>query len=156
MPKVLFVNEHREVEVERGRTVRDIAEELGIQACREEFVGTGIGDWSVWVEGEVSPITFWEKIRGCKGWRRFADRVRVRGDCKVYTQQGMSSRARQPRPLSPPPRPMDEPSAERFDHENNAAGTTWNPYGHPKAVGEGKRAAPKYVPKKKKVKAKKA
>ena len=52
MPKVTFVNEDRTVEVERGRLISDIATELGIATCREEFAGTGIGDYTVWVKGD--------------------------------------------------------------------------------------------------------
>jgi hypothetical protein len=44
MPTVTFVNEHRVVEVEKGRLISDVAQELGIPVCREHFVGTGIGD----------------------------------------------------------------------------------------------------------------
>jgi len=35
MPKVTFVNEHRTVEVEKGRKISDVAAELGIAVCRE-------------------------------------------------------------------------------------------------------------------------
>jgi hypothetical protein len=45
MPKVQFVNEHREVEVDAGRLISEIAEELGIAVCREEFVWTEVGGW---------------------------------------------------------------------------------------------------------------
>ncbi len=153
MPKVLFVNEHREVEVEAGRKISDVAEELGIAVCRQHFIGVAFGDWTIWVDGPagcVSPMTALERIWDrCSGWRRAANRTRILGDCKVYTQQGLASRAKTPRPVAPVPVPSTDPDAERFDHENDAAGTAWNVYGHPKAVGLGKREAPKYVPKKK-------
>lgn len=158
MPKVLFVNEHREVEIESGRLISDIASELGIAVCREEFVGTGIGDYTVWVKGEpscVSPPTWYERVvKRCKGERRMANRTRVLGDCKVWTQQGMSMRLRQPRPLDPAAR-AGQDGSERFDHEHNSSGTTWNVYGHPYAVGGGKREPPKYEPPAKKSKEKK-
>ena len=157
MPRVLFVNEHREIEVTAGRTISEAAQELGIAVCREEFAGTGIGDYTVGSECEpgcVSPPTFYERfMKGCKGWRRMANKARVQGDVKVYTQQGMKMRTFAPRPVDVPPNPLEDPTAPRFDHANNAAGTAWNPYGHPKAVGEGKREAPVYVPKTKKKKA---
>ena len=58
MPKVEFVNEHRAVEVDEGRFISDIADELGIAVCREEFAGTGIGDYTVWVQG--GPLSPWQ------------------------------------------------------------------------------------------------
>jgi hypothetical protein len=153
MPTVLFVNEHRRIDVEAGRLLSEVADEIGVQVCREEFAGTGIGDYTVWIEaadGAVSPPTFYERVfKRCKGWRRMANKTRVLGDVKVYTQQGLGSRASVPRPVSPPPNPSDDPSAARFDHEHDAAGTAWNVYGHPKAVGRGTREAPRYEPPKK-------
>ena len=154
MPKVLFVNEHREVEVEAGRVVSDVAEELGISVCRAHFVGIPFGDWTVWIDGPagcVSPPTALERIWDrVSGMRRAANRTRILGDCKIFTQQGLASRAKVARPIAAPANPSEDASAERFDHENDAAGTAWNPYGHPKAVGTGKREAPKYEPPKKK------
>ena len=156
MPKVTFVCEHREVEVDAGRLISDVARELGIPTCREEFAGTGIGDQTVWVKGDagcVSPLTFYEKwIKRCKGWRRMANRTRILGDCQVWTQQGIGTRLGAPRPLAPAARAAEDGS-ELFDHERNAAGTAWNPYGHPHAVGKGTREPPKYEPPKKKEKA---
>ncbi len=151
MPKVLFVNEHREVEVTAGRKISDVASELGIAVCRQHFIGVPFGDWTVWVDGSagsVSPTTWFERIyKRCKGMRRMANRTRILGDCKVFTQQGLGSRARAPRPIAPVPVPSTDATAERFDHEHLASATAWNPHGHPKAVGQGLREAPKYVPK---------
>ena len=148
MPKIMFVNEHREVEVESGRLISEIATELGIITCRVTFMNTGIGDYTVWVDGDggcVSKPTWYERIiKRCTGQRRMANRTRVLGDCKIWTQQGMASRARVPRPIAPAAR-AGEDGSERFDHENDAAGTTWNPYGHPHAVASGTRDAPVYV-----------
>jgi hypothetical protein len=159
MPKVQFVNEHREVEVEAGRLISEIADELGIAVCREEFVGTGVGDYTVWVKGEqdcLSPPTWYERfVKRCRGQRRMANRAKVLKDCSVWTQQGLGTRARAPRPLDPAPR-SGEDGSERFDHEHNAAGTTWNVYGHPYAVGKGDREPPKYEAPVKKKKEKKA
>ena len=153
MPKVQFVNEHREIDVEAGRLLSDIADELGIAVCREEFAGTGFGDYTVFIKGDddaLSPITFYEKwIKRCRGQRRLANRTKVFGDIQVWTQGGLSSRLGVPRPLEPAAR-AGQDGSEMFDHENNAAGTTWHPFGHPKAVGTGKREARKYEPPKRK------
>jgi hypothetical protein len=147
MPRVTFVNEHREVQVERGRLLSDIAEELSIAVVRAEFAHTGVGDSTVWIagaEGCVSPPTWYERwIKRCKGQRRLASRARVLGDCKVWTQQGIGSRAGVQRTLEPAPR-AGEDGSEKLDHAHSPAGTAWNPYGHPKAVGGGTREAPVY------------
>lgn len=158
MPTVTFVNEHRHVQVEKGRLLSEIATELGILTCREEFAGTGIGDYSVWIEGDkgaVSPPTWYERvIKRCKGQRRQANRTKVLGDIKVYTQGGIGSRIGVPRPLDPAAR-AGEDGSEMFDHENDPDGTAWHPYGHPHAVGKGERAPKKYEPPVKKKRAKK-
>ena len=164
MPKVTFVNEHRHVEVDKGRVLSEIAAQLGIATCREEFVGTGFGDYTVWIEGAadaVSPPTWYERvIKRCKGQRRMANRTKVLGDIKVWTQGGLGSRVGQPRPLDPAAR-AGEDGSEVFDHANDPGGTAWHVYGHPHAVGEGKREPKVYVPpvkkqRKKKVAPKKA
>jgi hypothetical protein len=142
MPKVTFVNEHRIIEVEPGRRISDIAAELGIAVCREEFVGTGFGNYSVWVKGAdgcVSPRTFWEKLFGARGLRRLANRTRVLGDVEIFTQGGIGNRLRSPRPISPPPRPATDPSAARKPID--ASGSAAFLYGDPRAVGQGKREA---------------
>jgi hypothetical protein len=159
MPKVTFVNEHRHVEVDKGRLLSDIAYELGIATCREEFAGTGFGDYTVWIEGDksaLSPPTWYERvIKRCKGMRRMANKAKVLGDIKVWTQGGLGSRLGVPRPLDPAAR-AGEDGSEMFDHENDAAGNAWHVYGHPHAVGEGKRDPKVYVPPVKKTRAKKA
>jgi hypothetical protein len=100
--------------------------------------------------GCVSPPDWYERIfKRVKGWRRMANRTRILADCKVWTQAGIGSRLSAPRPLAAAANPSVDGS-ERFDHERNPAGTAWNPYGHPKAVGKGQREAPKYEPPKKK------
>jgi hypothetical protein len=142
MPKVTFVNEHRIVEIASGRLISDAAAELGIAVCRESFAGTGIGDYTCWVKGEpgaVSPATFLEKLLGARGWKRMANRARILGDVQVWTQAGPGDRLRSPRPVSKPPRPSEDPTAAR--KEIDAAGTAAFPYGHPHAVGQGKREA---------------
>lgn len=142
MPKVTFVNEHRSVEVEKGRKISDVAAELGIAVCREEFVGTGIGDYTVWIKGEdgcVSPPGFWEKLRGAKGWRRFANRTQILGDVEIFTQAGIGDRLRAPRPVATPPKPATDKTARRLPVD--ASGTAAFPYGNPKAVGKGEREA---------------
>ena len=92
MPKVTFVNEHRIVEVEKGRLVSEIARDLGIAFRRETFFRTGIGDATVWIKGGadcVSPPGFMERLKGARGWRRFADRTRVLGDCEIAWPAGL-------------------------------------------------------------------
>ncbi len=158
MPKVTFVNEHREVEVDQGSLISEAAAQLGIDVCREHFVGTNFGNKSVWVDGDtgcLSEPTFFERVFGrCKGQRRLANRARVLKDCKVWTQQGMSGRTGRDRTIDPAPRPTEDES-ERFDHEHSTAGTAWNVYGHPKTIGSGTREPPKYEPPKKKAAVKK-
>ncbi len=152
VPKVFFVNEHREVEVDSGRVISDVADDLGIAVKRTAGIGF-FPDYTIWVRGDdgsTSPMTWFERvIKRCKGWRRMADETLVLGDIEVWTQQGIGYRLAQSRPVSKPARTSEDGSA-RFDHENNAASTAWNHYGHPKAVGTGTREPPKYVPKKKK------
>jgi hypothetical protein len=144
MPKVTFVNEARTVEVDAGRRISDVAAELGIEVCREEFVRTGIGNYSVWVKGPdgcVSPPGFWEKLTGgARGWRRQANHTKILGDVEIYTQAGLGDRLRAPRPVSAPPTPKTDPTAKRLGV--SSAGTAGYPYGHPQAVGKGTRDTP--------------
>lgn len=140
MPKVTFVNEHRTVEVEPGRLISDVANELGIAVCREAFVNTGIGNYTVWVKGEpgcVSPTTFLEKLMGARGWKRYANRARILGDMQVWTQQGLRDRLESPRPVSPSPSPATDKTAVRKPVD--AAGTAAYPFGDPREVGKGER-----------------
>jgi hypothetical protein len=142
MPKVTFVNEARVIQVDAGRTIQDIAAELGIPVCREEFIGTGVGDKTVWVKGAedaLTPAGFWEKFKGARGMRRFADKAKVMGDVEVFTQPGVGDRLRAPRPVAAPPRPRFDPDAPRLGV--SAAGTAAFPYGNPLAVGKGTRDA---------------
>src|SRR6185503_2794042 len=142
MPKVTFVNEHRSIEVEKGRKISDVAAELGIAVCREEFAGTGIGDYTVWIKGEagcVSPPGFWERLRGVRGLRRMANTTQILGDVEIYTQSGIGDRLRSPRPVSAPPNPSKDKTAPRLPVD--ASGTAAFPYGNPKAVGKGERDA---------------
>jgi hypothetical protein len=142
MPKVTFVNEARTVEVESGRKISDVAAELGIPVCREEFAGTGIGDYSVWIKGApgcVTEPTFWEKLRGVRGMRRHANRTKILGDVEIFTQAGLRDRLRAPRPVTPPPTPRTDPEARRLGV--SAAGSAAFPYGNPQVVGKGEREA---------------
>jgi hypothetical protein len=142
VPVVTFVNEHRTIEVEAGRKISDVASELGISVCRESFIGTGIGDYTVWVKGEpgsVSPVGFWEKLKGARGWRRQANRALILGDVAIYTQAGPDDRLRSPRPVTAPPRPSEDKTAERLPVD--ASGSAAFPYGNPHAVGKGEREA---------------
>jgi hypothetical protein len=142
MPKVTFVNENRTVEVEPGRKISDVAAELGIAVCREEFVGTGIGNYTVWVKGPdgcVSAPGFWEKLSGIRGWRRLANKTKILGDVEIFTQAGLGDRLRAPRPITAPPTPKTDPTAPRLGV--SAAGTAAFPGGNPLAIGQGKREA---------------
>jgi hypothetical protein len=142
MPKVTFVNEARTVEVNAGRKISDVAAELGIAVCREHFIGTGFGDYTVWVKGAdgcVSPPGLLEKLQGARGWKRFANRARILGDVEIFTQTGIGDRLRSPRPIAEPPKPKTDPTAKRLPID--ASGTAAFPYGNPKAVGKGTRDA---------------
>lgn len=140
MPKVTFVNEHRTIEVEPGRLISDVANELGIAVCREAFANTGIGNYTVWVKGEpgcVSPVTFMEKLLGVRGWKRHANRARILGDVQVWTQMGLRDRLQAPRPVSPSPSPATDKTAARKPID--ATGTAAFPFGDPREVGLGER-----------------
>jgi hypothetical protein len=142
MPKVTFVNENRTVDVESGRKISDVAAELGIAVCREEFAGTGIGDYTVWIKGPggcVSPPGFWEKLSGIRGWRRLANKTKILGDVEIFTQAGLHDRLRAPRPVTAPPTPKTDPEARRLGV--SSAGTAAFPGGNPQAVGKGTREA---------------
>jgi hypothetical protein len=142
VPKVTFVNEHRTVEVPQGRLISDAAAELGILVCREAFIGTGIGDYTVWVKGEpgsLSPPGFMERMMGARGLKRYANRARILGDVQVWTMGGLDDRLRSPRPVAAPPRVVDDPTAERLPVDSS--GSAAFPYGHPAAVGKGERPA---------------
>jgi hypothetical protein len=142
MPKVTFVNENRTVEVDAGRKISDVAAELGIAVCREEFAGTGIGNYTVWIKGAdgcVSAPGFWEKLSGIRGWRRLANKTKILGDVEIFTQAGLGDRLRSPRPVTAPPTPKTDPEARRLGV--SAAGTSAFPGGHPGAVGKGTREA---------------
>ena len=105
VPKVFFVNEHREVEVESGRRISDVADELGIAVKRTAGIGF-FPDYTIWVrgdEGSTSPLTWFERVvKRCKGWRRMADETLVLGDVKVWTQQGLGYRVSRARPRPAP------------------------------------------------------
>ncbi|HEY3592912.1 MAG TPA: hypothetical protein VGL13_03520, partial [Polyangiaceae bacterium] len=82
MPKVVFVNEHRIVEVASGKNLKALAIELGINPHREFFRGINCGylglcgTCQVWVRpgaaGAVSPPNRREKWAGVRGERRLA------------------------------------------------------------------------------------
>jgi hypothetical protein len=142
MPKVTFVNERRTVEAKKGLTIAQVAEQAGVAICREEFVGTGIGNYTCWVkaaDGALSPPDWWERFKGAKGPRRFANRVLVLGDVEVTTQGGLSNRLRTARVIDAPPTPKTDANAARLGV--SAAGTAAFPFGNPKEVGKGEREA---------------
>jgi hypothetical protein len=141
MPKVTFVNEDRTVDVAAGRKVSDVAAELGIAVCREQFGGTTfLGNYTIWVKGPdgcVSAPDFWEKLQGVRGWRRLANRTKILADVQIFTQPGIRDRLRSPRPITPPPTPRTDPDAARLGVSD--AGSAAFPYGNPLAVGKGER-----------------
>lgn len=151
MPKVVFVNEHRIVEVPQGKNLKSLALELGINPHREFFRGVNCGylgmcgTCQVWVkEGAASatnPPNLREKIAGMRGLRRLACQVKVMGDVEVTTLAGGEGRLRAPRPIAAPPRPTVDPTAQRKPID--ASATAEFVYGHPSAVGSGTRVPTK-------------
>jgi ferredoxin len=151
MPKVVFVNEHRIVEVPQGKNLKALALELGINPHREVFRGVNCGYFGLcgtcqlWVResaaGSTSAPNWREKMGGMKGQRRLACQVRILGDIEVTTFAGGDNRLRAPRPIAPPPQPTIDPNAKRKPID--AASTAEFTLGHPSAVGTGTRVAQK-------------
>jgi ferredoxin len=150
MPKITFVNEDRIVEVDKGRNVRQVAEECGIDLDVEQFLGINCGGRGMcraclcWVEesepGAGGPRSLMEQLRGLGGWRRLACRVKAEGDLRVFSMAGGDERTRKQRPVSPPPRPTSDATARRKPLD--ASSSTAYPYGYPSAVGSGTRKPP--------------
>jgi len=153
MPKVLFVNEHRSVEVTSGKNLKTLALELGINPHREFFKGVNCGHLGicgvcqVWVAeslpGATNPRNLRERLAGTRGQRRLACQVDILGDVQVTTMGGGEDRLRSPRPIAPPPRPTVDPTAKRKPID--AAPTAQFIFGHPAAVGSGTRKPPERV-----------
>jgi ferredoxin len=150
MPTITFVNEDRIVEVDKGRNIRQVAEECGIDLDVEQFLGINCGGRGMcraclcWVEesepGAGGPRSLMERLRGLVGWRRLACRVNAEADLKVFSMPGGDERTRKQRPVSPPPRPTSDPTAPRKPLD--ASSSTAYPYGYPSAVGSGTRKPP--------------
>lgn len=153
MPKVVFVNEHRIVEVPKGKNLKTLALELGINPHREFFRGVNCGHLGlcglcqVWVResapGAASKRNLREAIAGTRGERRLSCQVEVLGDVEVTTFAGGDSRLRAPRPIAAPPRPTIDPAAKRKPID--AASTAEFLHGHPSAVGTGTRVPTKRI-----------
>ncbi len=153
MPKVVFVNEHRIVEVLSGKNLKVLALELGINPHREFFRGVNCGFWGlcgtcqVWVRQTSAASTngrnLREKMAGMRGERRLSCQVEILGDIEVTTLAGGTDRLRAPRPIAPPPTPTSDPSAKRKPID--AAPTAEFVLGHPAAVGTGTRVPTKRV-----------
>ena len=151
MPKVVFVNEHRIVDVPQGKNLKTLALELGINPHREFFRGVNCGylglcgTCQVWVResspGSASRRNLREALAGMRGERRLACQVEIKGDLEVTTFAGGDERLRAPRPISPPPRPLTDPDAKRKPID--AAPTAEFTHGHPSAVGTGTRTPAK-------------
>jgi ferredoxin len=153
MPKVVFVNEHRIVEVPPGKNLKSLAVELGINPHREFFRGINCGylgmcgTCQVWVKesapGSANPKNLRERIAGMRGQRRLSCQVKILGDVEITTFAGGDGRLRAPRPIAPPPAPSIDPTAKRKPID--AASTAEFVYGHPTAVGTGTRVPTKRV-----------
>jgi ferredoxin len=153
MPKVVFVNEHRIVEVPAGKNLKTLALELGINPHREFFRGLNCGHLGlcgtcqVWVRDEHAGSTnepnLREKMAGMRGQRRLSCQVQILGDVEVTTFAGGDDRLRAPRPIAPPPNPTLDPTAKRKPID--AAGTAEFLHGHPSAVGTGTRVPAKRI-----------
>jgi ferredoxin len=150
MPKVTFVNEHRVVDVEAGRNVREIARECGIDLDVEGFAALNCSGHGLcttclcWIDesapGAAGPRSFMERMRALRGWRRLACCTKIAGDVKVFSMPGGDERVKKQRPVSPPPNPVKDPSATRKPID--ASSTTAFPYGHPSSVASGTRKPP--------------
>ena len=143
MPKVTFINENRTVEVAAGRTISDVAAELGIAVCRDEFAGTGIGNSTGWIKGAdgcVSPPAS-GRSAAISGTRRLANKAKILGDVEIFTQAGLRHRHRAPRPHPAPPPPTTEPEARRLGVSSAGTIAAAFPGGNPEAVGKGTREA---------------
>ena len=111
MPKVVFVNEKKEVEVEAGANLRQAARQAGVPIYKsiDRFLncrGFGLcGTCKVLVKAgaeNLSPPTLIEKINlnlhpatmlarvGHEDELRLACQVRVNGDCSIQTQPGFN------------------------------------------------------------------
>ena len=112
--RVNFVQERRIADVEPGRTIRDVALELGIDPNRkyQNFLscdGTGLFDGcKCWVKeaqaDATSPKSFQERIlHDLKGSQRLACQTKIYGDLEVWTLPQGDERLREPRPITPPP-----------------------------------------------------
>jgi ferredoxin len=153
MPKVVFVNEHRIVEVPQGKNLKSLALELGINPHREFFRGVNCGylgmcgTCQVWLKesapGSANAPNLREKFAGMRGLRRLSCQVKVMGDVEITTLPGGDGRLRSPRPIAPPPQPTIDPSAKRKPID--AASSAEFTYGHPSAVGTGTRVPAKRV-----------
>jgi ferredoxin len=153
MPKITFINEHRIVEVDKGRSVRDVALECGIDLNVSPFYGVDCGGRGMctacmcWVDeaspGVAGPKTFMERMRALRGWRRLACCTKVDGDVKVWSFPGGDERTRKQRPVSPPPSPVKDPTADRKPIDSSSS--TAFPYGHPSTVASGTRKPPEKV-----------
>ena len=119
MPKVVFVNEHRIVEVPPGKNLKSLALELGINPHREFFRGVNCG--------------YFGMCGTCQ--------VKIQGDVEITTFAGGDGRLRAPRPIAPPPQPTIDSTAKRKPVD--ASSSAEFIHGHPSAVGTGTRVATK-------------
>jgi ferredoxin len=146
MPKVKFVVEHLQVEVEAGRRLRAIALDAGVYPNREFLRGVNCGGrgicgtCKVWVhpasDRAVNAPNTREKIHGAGGGRRLACQTQVLGDVEVTTMPGGDDRLDPKRKIGPAPAPVQDADAVRKPIDE-ASSIAW-PLGHPSKVGSGK------------------
>lgn len=139
MPKVTFLNEAITLDVQSGRTIKEIADAAGVNlfegfAAQYNCSGRGMclgKGCRVWVVNSpptaVSERTFWERIRRQKGAMRLACQTRVLGDVEIRTQPGASLDNRPNMTWEPDPRPArwkDRLGGSEGDEDEDAAAKT--------------------------------
>ena len=119
MPKIKFVVEYQTLDVQAGRSVREIALEAGIYPNREYFRGFNCGGrglcgtCKVWLreltDHAVSPPNMRERFHGMGDGRRLACQARVQGDIEVTTMPGGDDRLATDRNIDSPPEREPDP-----------------------------------------------
>ena len=118
MPNIKFVVEHQAIDVQAGRSIREIALEVGIYPNREFFRGFNCGGrglcgtCKVWVHAPdkaTSPPNLRERFHGMGDGRRLACQTRVLGDLEVATFPGGDDRLTAGRNIDPPPQREPDP-----------------------------------------------
>ena len=121
MPKVVFVNEHRIVDVPAGKSQdpgprarhqpapRTLpGRELRILRSLRNVPGLGARIRRGQHQREEPP----REMAGMRGERRLSCQVKILGDVEVTTMAGGDNRLRAPRPIAAPPQPTIDPYGE--------------------------------------------